>query len=111
MSGTPKGLLTDMLNESDRLYARLSGGHGVEIGAAGFDDAVVAHSLDVVCNVLQRGDTIADARKEAVREVCALIRKHNAKRPTDINWQRSNDAEQYMYRVDAYIARITDKVC
>lgn len=74
-------------------HRRLSPRQGeVAVGAAHFDPWLRAAVTQVYLSGLRVGKTPNDARDGAIKHGWLCVKKHNEKRPKDINWQRWEDS-------------------
>lgn len=76
--------------QMDRYYnAPSQGGQGIAVGAQAFDDIMAAEVRREFLKALRAGQTPEEAANTVKELNHKFVRKHNERRPTDINWKRS----------------------
>ena len=63
-------------------------GIAIAVGAAHFDDFIRGEALAKLLRHIGQGLPPSAAIEGAIKECRELIEAHNAKRPSDVNWQR-----------------------
>jgi hypothetical protein len=76
-------------NQWMKLKSKALGGKGIPVGAADFDDVMQAEVRRDFLAAVRDGRTPEDAAETAKALAEGYVAKHNAKRPDDINWQRT----------------------
>jgi hypothetical protein len=78
----------------------------IGVGAAEFDHVLRATLAEAYLRMLRAGATLEAAREFAGLSGGEAVRKHNAMRPMDVDWQRDADSERaFLDRVDAIATR------
>lgn len=91
-------LMCELGSEADQHFKRgrdLEGPPGtIPVGSAMFDETLQGAVREEFVRALRTAPTLEAAEQTAADAVRLWVRRHNARRPKDVNWQRWTEAGQ-----------------